>query len=106
MRVLTFDAYAFSGLTLKSGTCNTTGEQDTLAYTQVANTEEDFGPETYVTTFGNEGLSKEVGQIFFGNYELCQEVPVGQQSQYLCVDFNVSPLFSNRDHVLSYYAEE
>ena len=96
---------ARASLELIRGSCNTTGEHDSLAYVQAEGREEDGhinkGEPDYVSDFGEPGFAIAGGKVWQANLRVCQETPYGQTATYSCAEWHISPRFDNKSQILS-----
>jgi len=84
--------YGWAGLELDSGHCNTNSTGVWSNVTAI-NTGLSSGANLAVNTFHTMQYASVPGNLFFGEYSICLESPLGQQSDYVCTAVNFSPLF-------------
>jgi hypothetical protein len=94
-KVNTYDGYGWAGLELTSGSC-AHGADYIYSNWSAVNGSLVNGTAEALGTFGGGLTYSDVSpSIFFGEYAICMEAPVGTPpaNTYVCADVNYGPLF-------------
>jgi hypothetical protein len=92
LELVNWAGFAYAGLELLRGHCNT---DSSGIWSNVTAVNGSFynGATTSVGTFGSMQWAAVPGNIFMGEYAVCIEDPLGQQSSFWCWDTNYGPFF-------------